>query len=123
MKSIEELLTHKEIRQFEPVGSRVTCKPPPMDTDIDYLILAHNDWDFEEILMLNGFICEGDYRGDDFTSLRRGKENVILTSKINFFDQFMVATKMAKKFNLLKKKDRIDLFNLVIDGAYPDYTN
>ena len=104
-----------------PVGSRVTCNPKPFDTDEDWLIL--DDCDVLEKLQSFGFISEGDpqfYTGNDngsFRSLRLANYNAIVTPDMKFFNLFMTATELAKRFNLLEKNDRIALFQAVLYGV------
>ena len=106
------------------VGSRVTCNPAPQNTDEDYLVLA--DDDTHSTLALAGFTQDGQpefYTGNDnggFQSFRRGTVNVIATRDIEFFDRFITATELAKRFNLLNKSDRIALFQAVLYGVNAD---
>jgi hypothetical protein len=117
------------------VGSRVTCSPAPVDTDEDWLILLTDDridpeqpedeTVFQEIAAL-GFVQDGDpqtYTGmkeGGFRSWRKGNVNVVTTRDAVFFDRFMAATMLAKRFNLMDKKDRIALFQGVLYGVSPD---
>ena len=43
----------------KPVGSRVTCSPPPTDTDEDWLCLAHDVVQFVEAAEAEGFTQGG----------------------------------------------------------------
>ncbi len=109
--------------QVEPVGSRVTCDPAPEDTDEDFLCLVNNSMKDGELLEAAGFSQDGlpkFYTGNDnggFRSYRRGDTNVITTESMEFFELFMTATHLAKQFNLLKKADRIALFQGVLYGV------
>lgn len=49
-----------------------------------------------------------------FTSYRLGELNVIATDKPKFYDDFLLATRLAKRFNLLDKKDRVALFQAIL---------
>ena len=99
------------------VGSRVTCNPPPMDTDEDHLVLV--DDALKAVATLTDFGFEFDrekYSGMGplgFVSLRFGELNYIVTEDKDFFTTFLSATALAKRFNLLKKEDRIALFDAV----------
>lgn len=99
------------------VGSRETCNPPPTDTDEDYLVLVSNAPDTSSQLQELGFELDTHkYSGMGplgFISLRFGDLNYIVTEDQDFFDTFLSATYLAKKFNLLDKQDRIDLFDAV----------
>lgn len=109
------------------VGSRVTCSPPPTDTDQDVLVLVQkggfNDlarWACEDHnFKLDGSEVE-DYfdlsPADTFRSLSDGEHNIIATEDPIFFRKFMAATHVAKRLNLLDKDDRIMLFQAVLYG-------
>lgn len=113
------------ILEVEPVGSRVTCDPPPLDTDEDYLVLIK--WDswgpFRDEMKALGWGCgeggEGEEYIEDeieFRSLRKGELNLIVTESGDFFDRFMKATRIARRLNLLEKGDRISLFQAILYG-------
>ena len=112
------------IAKIAPVGSRVTCDPPPEDTDEDYLILSNSPAETGASLEKNGFKQDGSpefYTGNDnggFRSYRRGNLNVIVTGSTEFFELFMTATALAKRFNLLAKDDRIALFQAILYGVH-----
>ena len=105
-------------RRYEPVGSRVTCNPPPTDTDEDFLALVNNEAEAWEYLEVMGFETgtDADYDGmaSNFISFKRGTTNIIVTSDEQWFDKFMAATHVAKRLNLLKKSDRIAVFQAVL---------
>jgi len=110
--------------EIVPVGSRVTCNPPPMDTDEDYLIKTKSETDYLELCYL--LQCDSwEYCGDDdyatmdecvglFSSYRKGDMNYIITDDQNFFNEFIRATAIAKEHNLLHKQERIDLFQWIL---------
>lgn len=111
--------------EFEPVGSRVTCNPPHMDTDIDYLILIETYDKCCELIqsLINiGYELGGsrpfdeNFANDDdgFSSLTYGNINLIVTNTKVFYDRFMDATKQAKELNIMNKADRILLFQKVL---------
>lgn len=113
------------ILDFEPVGSRVTCDPHPANTDEDWLILAEsmrhllpllkNDFGFEqggsELVDVENWKKEF-----GFQSLRLGSLNLIITESYEFFQRFSAASSVAKRLNLLRKADRIALFQAVLYG-------
>jgi hypothetical protein len=114
-----------EFARADMVGSRVTCSPPPTETDIDYLAQVRDLDLASQYLSNNGYeqdtgeVVKGtEYEGikDQFRSFRRGKVNIIITADERFYDLFMVATALAKRFNLLEKNDRIALFQGVLYG-------
>lgn len=120
-------------RHIKPVGSRVTCNPPVMDTDEDYLVLWPEDavatgaivdqlkddgWSLD-----GSFIAdESDYRAEShkFQSYSRGRINLITTRSRQFFARFMAASSVAKRLNLLSKADRIMVFQAVLYGNPAD---
>lgn len=103
-----------------PVGSRVTCNPPPVGTDQDLLVLV------EDFTALESFECrlsDLDWESEseaykenaaEFNSWRKtvdGTEfNVILTENEKWFDTFLDATFSCKEKNLLTKAERIAEF-------------
>lgn len=102
---------------WDQVGSRVTCDPPPTDTDEDWVCLYYDD--LESILSKSGYTIEGNpekYDSSDFISYRNGEVNVIVIEDDDLYYRFLTATSLAKRFNLLDKKDRIDLFQAVLYG-------
>ena len=106
---------------IEPVGSRITCSPPPADTDEDWLLLVRSDPSTRFAAL--GFGQDGSpefYTGNDeggFRSWRQGDLNVVTTQDPEFFERFLLATHLAKRFNLLVKADRIALFQAVLYGV------
>jgi len=116
--------------EWHEVGSRATCNPPVMDTDRDYLCLVIdlNEFVTAADAELGCDIVSGIIKNDnsatasasryprDFTSIRAGEFNLIATDRREFFNRFMAATRLAKRFNLLAKDDRIALFQAVLYG-------
>ena len=104
--------------QFMPTGSRFTCDPPPINTDIDYLMLASRSG-IKKIVSA-GFKMEGhpeEYAdAPQFNSYRNGEYNIIATSDADFYELFKIATFTAKKRNILDKKKRIKLFREILYG-------
>src|ERR1700677_1421647 len=109
--------------KVELVGSRITCNPPPTGTDQDYLILVKPRLlnPLMKFLQVTEWEGGGSNPGvmnheedDTFESYRKGDDNLIITTSETYFDKFMVATSVAKRFNLLKKEDRIILFDAVL---------
>ena len=102
----------------EPVGSRVTCKPAPTDTDCDWLVLcAQEHVQNHFALQADGWEIGGSEvdDGDDlFESWTKGEDNLIITNNVKFFLAFVAATSVCKRFNLLNKPDRIAVFQAVL---------
>jgi hypothetical protein len=113
-----------------PVGSRVTCDPPPTDTDEDYLLLVENTYKAAKSLKAFGFEYESDPQKVEeymkmsegmlgsFTSMRFGDVNYIITDSAFLFERFLTATHVAKELNLLRKEDRVMLFRAVRGGSF-----
>ena len=120
-----EAIFGKSWRAGQAVSSLVTCSPAPVDTDRDWLVLIKPG--AEKLLPENGFSQDGSpqfYTGNDnggFRSWRKGELNVITTPDNEFFQRFITATALAKRFNLLNKQDRIALFQAVLYGVH--YSN
>ena len=114
-----------------PTGSRFICDPPVMDTDDDWIILVEDleyakykasrlDWIYSGA----GYYREGNEEPElgPFVSMRHteGNSNYIFTEDAEFYDRYVAATLLAKKYNLLNKADRIQLFHAVLYGEYID---
>lgn len=115
--------------QYRFVGSRITCNPPPLDTDQDVLVYVQgcNMAVVQDKLLNAGFVREGsnpaDMQGNAdnqsvFHSFRKGDMNYIITSEMEFYERFSTATELARKWNLLEKADRIQLFQAVLYGKW-----
>lgn len=109
------------LSRLVPVGSRVTCNPPPTDTDEDWLALETGPWDrtgWEKSRK------ETSSTGSDdivrFTSYRQGNLNLIVAHELEFYERFLAASSVAKRLNLLSKPDRIALFQAVLYGKACD---
>ena len=114
-----------------PVGSRVTCNPPPEDTDRDFLVLVPRDKyaAFCDALLLDGWEVGGslipidhDERGEEahFNSFTRDGDNIIATASAVFHRRFLAASAVARKLNLMDKRQRIMLFQAVLYAAIAD---
>jgi hypothetical protein len=109
--------------EWHEVGSRVTCDPPVVDTDRDVLCLVKDRKEFLDAATREGFVMAGSVPADQlelhqspFTSMTRGKDNLIVTDAAWFASRFMVATRLAKRFNLQAKAERVALFQAVLYG-------
>jgi hypothetical protein len=113
-----------------PVGSRITCSPPPTDTDEDFLLLVE-DMDeavkkLKEIGFDSGMTIQQEHEyaalqktsGGRFKSLRFGSVNYIVTQSAFFFDRFLTATHICKTMNVMDKKQRILIFSGVFGDSY-----
>jgi hypothetical protein len=109
---------------IEPCGSRVTCNPPPTDTDRDFLVVVQNEDTVPSIvseLSRLGFHWEGDVHyqtaaSDGFMSWRSHDVNFIVTASADFARRHRSATALCTRLNLMGKQDRIALFQAVLYG-------
>lgn len=103
-------------------GSSVICNPPVTDTDIDYVIYTNEEDKLDTFLKCEGFrkSCvdeeEYDMESEGFTCYRKSNINLIVTTNYNWYLKWVVATKLAKKLNLLQKEQRITLFKYILYG-------
>jgi hypothetical protein len=109
---------------WHDVGSRVSCNPPPADTDRDILCIVLDDAAFVAEAESKGFHAGGSLVGRlgeaiqqrAFVSLRNGDVNLIVTMDPLFARRFLLATRLATRLNLLNKDDRVALFQAVLYG-------
>lgn len=112
-------------KSITPVGSSVTCDPPVLDTDRDFLVMAKEGMvnELYAALVKSGWVTTSidEYASTSdekpFRSYRKGKANYIVTDCKEYHKKFMYATYLAKRFNLLHKADRVDLFNCILYGV------
>jgi len=125
LKPFEKFLVHPPVA----VGSRVTCDPPVMNTDEDYLLHVREDaWeDFCLELIAQGWGSGGSDIPDTeditpiedrFKAYRLGVVNLIVTRSPVFYQRFLAASTVALRLNLLNKGDRIMLFQAVLYGKF-----
>lgn len=106
-------------------GSSVICDPPVLDTDIDYIVYTNEELKLRRFLLFEGFYTscadKNEYQlGDEgFACYRKDNINLIVTNDNDFYVRWVLATKTAKRLNLLKKKDRITLFQAILYGVAP----
>lgn len=104
-------------------GSRVTCNPPVLDTDVDVLVHVRytRQEALKEKLLSMGYVIEGaesDYPEDDsaFKSYRKGNVNLIVSPSGEFVRRHRMATAVCTGLNLMLKSDRIKVFNICLYG-------
>lgn len=122
--------------EISSCGSRVTCDPAPLDTDMDFLVFilpppivdpfkARNEEEGKvrtlmDILETAGYVWEGssehyqNVAADGFMSWRKGNVNLIVSASEFFVERHKCATALCKRLNLLNKPDRIALFQAVL---------
>jgi len=107
-------------------GSREICDPPVSNTDDDIVLLVDDIQSFSKKAIEAGFEIGGSAPDSDlierqvaeqrFASLTCQDVNLIVVDNDEFFEKFMLATRVAKKLNLTQKGDRISLFQAVLYG-------
>lgn len=119
-EALKELL--RECKAWHLVGSRITCDPPVENTDIDILCEVASVAKFTQAAEDQGWelagsnVDGGEFSRSPFKSMSDGQVNLIVTEDADFASRFMVATRLAKRFNLLAKEDRVALFQGVLYG-------
>lgn len=116
---LEDILTVKvnNVLSSAKVGSRVTCNPPPKDTDQDILVLVRNSKLFADDAIAKDFMPGGSFiDAGVFKSLTRGEINLIVTEYPEFYRRFLCATRLARAWNILEKPKRIRLFQAILYG-------
>lgn len=122
---LEDEITLSMVVKAVPAGSRVTCNPAPLNTDIDWLVLTTPNPDFLEHLDALGWEWGGskihgsNRKDSEFNSFKKGSFNLICTGDEDFYDKFVLASSVAKRLNLLKKDHRVVLFQAILYGNAP----
>jgi len=122
---LQELFTTvPTIEHANLVGSRVTCDPPPTDTDLDVLVFISGLYnDTTQSLFEHGWTCSiGDLYSpgktgepmQDFVAWRRGEVNLLVTRCKKYHEKFLLATNVSKSLNLMDKRHRITLFEAIV---------
>lgn len=71
------------------------------------MALALDGWD------ASGSLHEELEDGQAWASFRNGEDNIILTWDRNFYQSFLLATEAAKALNLMRREDRVILFQAI----------
>lgn len=116
------------IIKYAFVGSTETCDPSPTNTDLDILVLSKECANLLKTSKRLGYSYtgsiiideSGDMEENQFFSIKKGIVNIIATEDARFFDRFILASKLAKRLNLLDKSDRIDLFQTILYDNAPN---
>jgi len=120
-----EILNKFDCATF-PTGSRFICDPPVMNTDedtvvfVDVLLRSSLDRELREYGFKVPYGREYDALKNDFTSYKKDEVNLIVTWKQEFYNKYVHATLCAKRLNLIRKEDRIKLFEGMIYERYGD---
>lgn len=114
------------------VGSRATCNPPNIYGDWDVIVYLPGDpdWAFCKLEELGWGHDGSNITPNPYRKMDRGNfvsysiddgeygSNIIITNDKEFFNRFLVASMVAKTFNLMDKKDRVTLFQAVLDNNF-----
>lgn len=116
----------------EPCGSRVTCSPPPLDTDRDWLVARVGATEGDVSRLIGEGLCGemgfslggGEHYQQqartDFASLRRGDLNLIVMCDPDLIARHRLATQVCRELNLMDKGQRIVVFRALLYGQSPD---
>lgn len=137
-EALVELLSDLK-REFgcrvEFCGSRVTCDPPPANTDLDVLVEIVDDkpnhgasqkvTDVVALLSVAGFGLDSSAHYqvsavDGFMSWKKGEVNLLVSANPEWCARHRLATALCKKLNLLHKPDRIAVFQAFLYGKSGD---
>lgn len=119
----------REIREFVGednfclTGSRIVCNPPILHTDLDIVLYYPPFYDgskpLQNLLQKHGFELSGrdteDY--ENFICYRSPNSDVnfIVVDKPEKFQNWIVATRLAKAMNLREKSQRCLLFEYIVN--------
>lgn len=115
-------------KSFWPTGSRYICNPPVTTTDTDWVVLVDSlDKALQECKTKTWETNTEDYSDDEdkpatnwFSVKKKINQeliNYIVTDDADNFNNWVTATELAKKLNLVKKEDRISLFEVIVKKA------
>lgn len=104
---------------YMAVGSRVTCNPPPTDTDEDWIVYDP-DWKLANWLSEDGFDLGGsdsEVDADTWASFTKGDLNVICIKVLKEYNSFILSTLVCKELNVMEKEHRKLVFDAVMYGV------
>lgn len=107
------------IKSKVKTGSRVIYPSGASNSDYDWIVLVTDirpvlDSAFEEDWVLEGNEQEAHSEWYGFCSLRRNNVNLIITSSQDFYNNFDLATKVAKELELSSRDKRVCLFQAIL---------
>lgn len=106
-------------------GSRITCDPAPTDTDADYLVVVNGQGNLSRLCV---FLNDEKWHWEDstehyqslahntFMSWRKNDMNLIVTTNAEFARKHKIATRLCTRLNLMRKSDRIMVFQSILYG-------
>lgn len=104
------------VLNHRPVGSSTIPGCDPKDRDL--LLLVKDQLRTVYVLRGLGFSLDGDYLsgGSDFTSVRKGDLNVIVTRDATYFRAFSIAHELCVKACVTNKPARVFIHNAIISS-------
>lgn len=102
-------------------GSRIICSPPPMDTDLDVVVLVDSAAAVNDLVSM-GYLHHNESQvayansndsDDAFVSLRKDDVNLIVVWSRTGFERWRLYTEAATRLNLLNKSDRVALSQVI----------
>jgi len=86
--------------------------------DIDYVMYTTDPVELDNWLHKKGYKTDGKdgYPVGVWRSYRNGYLNLIVTDNYKYYMRFLAATQLARYMKLMKKQDRIDLFDLILQN-------
>ena len=113
-----------KILKSHPTGSSYICNPPVTTTDIDRIYLVDNTEGLFDHMRGWDFNSSDEYPATlQFYSFKKEEDGVTLNALITpdekYYNQFVLATEVAKKMNLLEKEDRVMLFTAMLMPICP----
>ena len=116
-----ELIPVHLFKNISLTGSKAICDPAPLGTDIDFVGLAALPLSTMCSILVKPrhkweYTGRAGYKNTNtFDTYRKFEYNLIVVADPIYYMQWVVATQLAKKKNLLKKEDRINLFRTVLN--------
>jgi hypothetical protein len=106
--------------QGEAVGSRQTCDPPPTSADQDWLVPVS----VRQVAKIAAGLTSDSWEPsgkcpDDYWTWRRGEDRLILCTE-QFHQRFRLASQVARRLNLLDRRDRRVLFRAIVFDEYEE---
>lgn len=127
-KMMDFLDEHDDVAMWYPTGSNYVCDPPVTNTDIDYVVLVANKNIVNDIADELGALPRQEAEQEmqypnkktptmEFYPIRvLPNHNLIFVFKYTYMIKWIVATNLAKSYNLKKKSQRIALFREIFDN-------
>jgi hypothetical protein len=113
-ESFEEFVFGITRFNYHQTGSSFTCDPPVLDTDFDWICNLTGKkgspdmtWRMEDILIAAGHeTSENQEHYPDYVSYRKDNINIIVVYDEWMYRNWIKATTICKRLNLLEKEDR-----------------